>query len=68
MIVPGGPGVRLGDDKLAPVVDFVGEAYPVAEHLINVCMGSRIAAKAGTLDGRHGDEQGRLGRDHAHGA
>ena len=52
LIVPGGPGVRVSDEKIAPVVDFVRELYPDVEYLITVCTGSGVAAKAGILDGR----------------
>ena len=34
LIVPGGPGVRVSREELAPVVDFVREAYPRAKYLI----------------------------------
>lgn len=52
LVVPGGPGVRVSDEKLAPVVDFVRELYPNVEYLLAVCTGSGIAARAGILDGR----------------
>ena len=52
LIVPGGPGVRVSDEKLAPGVDFIRDTYPGVEYLITVCTGSGIAAKAGVLDGR----------------
>lgn len=52
LIVPGGQGVREPEEKLAPVVDFVRDAYPGVEYLITVCTGASIAAQAGILDGR----------------
>ncbi|SPO06264.1 related to ThiJ/PfpI family protein [Cephalotrichum gorgonifer] len=52
IILPGGGGVRVSDEDLAPVVNFVKEVYPRLQYLITICTGAGIAAKAGVLDGK----------------
>jgi putative intracellular protease/amidase len=50
LLVPGGPGSRLGD--VTKVIDFVRDTYPKVQYLITTCTGSGIAARAGVLDGK----------------
>ncbi|KAI8966095.1 class I glutamine amidotransferase-like protein [Daldinia sp. FL1419] len=51
LLVPGGFGSR-DPANVAPVVDFVREAYPSLRYLLTVCTGSAVAATSGILDGR----------------
>lgn len=50
LIVPGGQGTRFED--IGPVIDFIRNTYPSLQYLITVCTGSRLAARAGVLDGK----------------
>lgn len=50
LLVPGGPGVTLGNTTSA--VDYVRKVYPKLRYLITTCTGAGIAAQAGVLDGR----------------
>lgn len=50
LFVPGGGGERVGN--ITAVVDFVRKTYPRVQHLITICTGAGIAARAGILDGR----------------
>jgi transcriptional regulator GlxA family with amidase domain len=51
LLVPGGPGVRdlNGTQSL---VDFIADIYPTLDHLVTICTGAGLAARAGVLDGR----------------
>ncbi|KAK7187161.1 hypothetical protein DPSP01_004021 [Paraphaeosphaeria sporulosa] len=49
LLVPGGGGTRK---DVSHEVDFVRTVYPSLKHLISVCTGSTIIARAGVLDGR----------------
>ncbi|KAF2639185.1 DJ-1/PfpI family protein [Massarina eburnea CBS 473.64] len=49
LIVPGGGGAR---EPLAEEIAFVKAMYPRVKHLISVCTGSTILARAGVLDGK----------------
>ncbi|KAF8995484.1 class I glutamine amidotransferase-like protein [Cyathus striatus] len=50
LIVPGGLGTRVPD--FDNVIEFVRTTYPKLQHLITVCTGAGIAARAGVLDGK----------------
>ncbi|KAF4311951.1 hypothetical protein GTA08_BOTSDO12308 [Botryosphaeria dothidea] len=50
VLVPGGLGTRAPD--LDGAVSFVRERYPRLQHLIAICTGAGLAARAGVLDGR----------------
>jgi putative intracellular protease/amidase len=49
LLVPGGGGTRK---DVSHEVDFVRTVYPSLKHLISVCTGSTIIARAGTLDNK----------------
>ena len=50
ILVPGGGGTRA---DVSREVAFVKEIYPSLQHIISVCTGSTILARAGVLDNRH---------------
>ncbi|POR33544.1 Uncharacterized protein TPAR_06234 [Tolypocladium paradoxum] len=50
LLVPGGPGSRLGN--VTTTIDFVRKVYPNLKYLITTCTGAGIAARAGVLDGK----------------
>ena len=49
LLVPGGGGTRK---DVSHEVDFVRTVYPSLKHLISVCTGSTIIARAGVLDNK----------------
>ncbi|KAL5427676.1 hypothetical protein PMIN04_001178 [Paraphaeosphaeria minitans] len=49
LLVPGGGGTRK---DVSHEIDFVRTVYPSLKHLISICTGSTIIARAGVLDGR----------------
>ena len=49
LLVPGGGGTRK---DVSHEVDFVKTVYPSLKHLISVCTGSTILARAGVLDNK----------------
>ncbi|KAJ4289651.1 hypothetical protein N0V90_010980 [Kalmusia sp. IMI 367209] len=49
LLVPGGGGTRK---DVTHEIDFVKTVYPSLKHLISVCTGSTILARAGVLDGK----------------
>jgi putative intracellular protease/amidase len=49
LLVPGGGGTRK---DVSHEIDFVRTVYPSLKHLISVCTGSTILARAGVFDGR----------------
>lgn len=50
LLVPGGPGTRVEENR-AEMVDWVSAKAQPAELVLSVCTGARILAKAGLLDG-----------------
>lgn len=52
LIVPGGLGTRAPGDLLDAEIAFVRDRYPKVKHLVSVCTGAGILARAGVLDGR----------------
>ncbi|KAK7038735.1 hypothetical protein VNI00_010620 [Paramarasmius palmivorus] len=50
LLIPGGYGVRADDIQSA--IDFIRRTYPSLKHVITVCTGSWLAARAGILDGK----------------
>ncbi|KAJ2895960.1 hypothetical protein MKZ38_006007 [Zalerion maritima] len=50
LIIPGGLGTR--SPYLNNTVDYVTSVYPNLQHLISVCTGASIAARAGVLEGK----------------
>lgn len=50
LIVPGGPGAR--NPNITAVLDFIGRTAPNTKHVLNICTGSGISAKAGIMGGR----------------
>lgn len=49
LLVPGGGGTRK---DVSHEIDFVRTVYPSLKHLISVCTGSTIIARAGALDNK----------------
>ena len=49
LLVPGGPGVEVADDRL---VTWLRERAPRIERVVSVCTGAFLLAEAGLLDGR----------------
>ncbi len=49
LIVPGGPGTRVSDDLLEPILEYLRYAGPQAEITAGVCTGTFLMAKAGLL-------------------
>ncbi|PSN68549.1 class I glutamine amidotransferase-like protein [Corynespora cassiicola Philippines] len=49
LLVPGGGGTR---GNVSREIAFVETIYPSLQHIISVCTGSTILARAGVLDGR----------------
>ncbi|KAL2860739.1 DJ-1/PfpI family protein [Aspergillus lucknowensis] len=53
LLIPGGLGIRLlHSEAITSAVDFIRYVYPSLKHLITVCTGSGLVARAGVLDGR----------------
>ncbi|MCJ1363532.1 hypothetical protein MMC16_002639 [Acarospora aff. strigata] len=52
LIVPGGLGTRAPAPALADLIAFIKDSYPTLQHLITVCTGAGLAARAGVLDGK----------------
>ncbi|KAL0942695.1 dj-1 family protein [Colletotrichum truncatum] len=50
LIVPGGQGTRYAGIRTA--IEFIKERFPELQHLITVCTGAGVAARAGVLDGK----------------
>ena len=50
LLIPGGPGTRVEENR-AEMVDWVSAKAEPAELVLSVCTGARILAKAGLLDG-----------------
>ncbi|KAF1941956.1 DJ-1/PfpI family protein [Clathrospora elynae] len=49
LFVPGGGGTR---DDMTEEIEFVRSVYPKLKHIVSVCTGATILARAGILDGR----------------
>lgn len=52
LLVPGGQGTRSTDTPVQEAIAYIRETYPRLKYLITVCTGSRLAARAGVLDGK----------------
>lgn len=50
LIVPGGPGARK--PNMTAVWNYIAETAPKTKHVLNICTGSGVSAKAGIMDGR----------------
>ncbi|KAF2195180.1 DJ-1/PfpI family protein [Zopfia rhizophila CBS 207.26] len=50
LIVPGGPGMR--SLHLNATLKYIRETAPKVKHVITICTGSGLAARAGILDGK----------------
>ncbi|KAK7189005.1 class I glutamine amidotransferase-like protein [Paraphaeosphaeria sporulosa] len=50
LIVPGGPGAR--NPNMTAVWNYIAKAAPKTKHVLTICTGSGVAAKAGIMDGR----------------
>lgn len=52
LVVPGGRGSRGSGPTVLAAIKFIKDTYPRLKHLITVCTGSGLAARAGVLDGK----------------
>ncbi|RMJ24047.1 DJ-1 PfpI family protein [Aspergillus sp. HF37] len=52
LLVPGGLGSRGSGSEVAAAIQLIRDVYPSLKHLITVCTGSSLAARAGVLDGK----------------
>ncbi|OOF94912.1 hypothetical protein ASPCADRAFT_208563 [Aspergillus carbonarius ITEM 5010] len=52
LLVPGGRGTRASTPAIQDAITYIRTVYPKLQHLITVCTGSGLAARAGILDGR----------------
>ncbi|KAJ5594139.1 uncharacterized protein N7459_000347 [Penicillium hispanicum] len=52
LLIPGGQGTRSADTPVQEAVTYIRGSYPRLQYLITVCTGSRLAARAGVLDGK----------------
>ncbi|KAJ5567468.1 hypothetical protein N7535_006774 [Penicillium sp. DV-2018c] len=52
LLVPGGLGTRSTSPVIGEAISFIRDVYPQLSHLITVCTGSGLAARAGVLDGK----------------
>lgn len=52
LLVPGGPGTRVSEEELAPLVEFVRRQAAKVSYLASVCTGAFLLARAGVLAGR----------------
>lgn len=50
LLIPGGLGAR--SPLINATVDYIAATYPKLRHLLAVCTGSALAARAGVLDGK----------------
>lgn len=50
LIIPGGPGMRAPD--LTRTLKYIAETAPKVKHIITICTGSGLAARAGIMKGR----------------
>ncbi|KFZ11714.1 hypothetical protein V501_04587, partial [Pseudogymnoascus sp. VKM F-4519 (FW-2642)] len=51
LLIPGGYGTRGSPPGLEDAIDFIRSRFPKLKYMITVCTGSRLAARAGVLDG-----------------
>ncbi|KAJ5573510.1 uncharacterized protein N7459_007937 [Penicillium hispanicum] len=52
LLVPGGLGTQNSCAPVTEAIEFIQNTYPQLKHLITVCTGSGLAARAGVLDGK----------------
>ncbi|KAH8742560.1 class I glutamine amidotransferase-like protein [Diaporthe sp. PMI_573] len=52
LIVPGGWGASAPGPGVEAAVNFIRDTYPRLKHIISVCTGAGLLARAGILDGR----------------
>ncbi|CAO2654303.1 Nn.00g110360.m01.CDS01 [Neocucurbitaria sp. VM-36] len=50
LIIPGGPGWRNSD--LNATLEYIQKTAPKVKHIITICTGSGLAARAGIMNGR----------------
>ncbi|KAM0332287.1 hypothetical protein ACHAQA_002563 [Verticillium albo-atrum] len=54
LFVPGGAGTRDANiAEITQVIKYVEEVYPSLQHILSICTGAGILARAGVLDGRN---------------
>lgn len=52
LLIPGGVGLRATESELKPYVDFIARIAPQCQHIVTVCTGAALLARAGALDGK----------------
>jgi putative intracellular protease/amidase len=50
LIIPGGPGMR--GPNLNKTLEYIAKTAPKVKHIITICTGSGLAARAGIMNGR----------------
>ena len=50
LIVPGGPGMR--SPNLNTTIEWLGQKAKEVKHVVTICTGAGLAARAGVMDGR----------------
>jgi putative intracellular protease/amidase len=50
LIIPGGPGMRAAG--MNATLAYIAKTAPRVKHVINICTGSALAARAGIMDGK----------------
>lgn len=50
LIIPGGPGMRA--DTLNRTLEYIAKTAPKVKHILTVCTGSALAARAGIMNGK----------------
>jgi transcriptional regulator GlxA family with amidase domain len=50
LIIPGGPGMRA--PEMNATLAYIAKTAPNVKHVINICTGSALAARAGIMDGK----------------
>ncbi|KAG7138662.1 Isonitrile hydratase like protein [Verticillium longisporum] len=54
LFVPGGAGTRDANiAEVTQIIDYVRDVYPSLQHILSICTGAGILARAGVLDGRN---------------
>jgi putative intracellular protease/amidase len=52
LIIPGGFGMFETDEVLEKAIQYIKKTAPKVKHILTVCSGSGLAARAGIMDGK----------------